>query len=189
MWTVPNALSALRLLLVPVVAYLIGRGERDVLAVALLAMAALTDWLDGKIARRFDQVTQFGALLDPFADRLAIILVALALTVRGVIPVVLACCLALRDLMLLALLPTLRSRGMWALPVTFIGKSATFALLFGLVTAYATRIWQPATHWAALWSVLSAIAASLLWLGAALYWYAGVDYLRSVVRMTRPQQS
>ena len=173
--TVPNALSGLRLLLVPVIAVLIGRGGHDGVAVGLLIVAAASDWLDGRLARRFNQVTPLGTLLDPLADRLAIVCVAAALGARGVLPLALVATVGLRDLLLLALLPRLRRHGMWALPVTYLGKCATFALLTGLPLAYLGASTDS--------SALRMAAAVVLWLGAAAYWSAGADYVRRAVRM------
>lgn len=173
--TVPNALSGLRLLLVPIIAFLIGRGGHDALAVCLLMIAAVTDWLDGRIARRLNQVTPLGTLLDPLADRLAIVCVAVALGARGIVPMALVGTVALRDVLLLAMLPRLRKHGRWALPVTYLGKCATFALLTGLPLAYLAE---------AVDSAATAVASVIvLWLGAAAYWLAGVDYVRSVLRI------
>ena len=100
-WTVPNVLSVIRLLGVPLFIWLIVGPRADVWAVVVLAIAGLTDLLDGKIARRWHQVSRVGQMLDPIADRLYIFAIVVALLVRGVVPLWIVVALAARDLMLL----------------------------------------------------------------------------------------
>ena len=88
-WTIPNALSLLRLLGVPLFLWLALGPEADGWAVVVLMVAGVTDYLDGKIARRFNQFSRIGALLDPAADRLYILAAIIALTVREIVRVVL----------------------------------------------------------------------------------------------------
>src|SRR3954465_10513524 len=89
-WTIPNALSLLRLLGVPLFLWLALGPEADGWALAVLMVAGITDYADGKIARRFNQSSRLGVLLDPAADRLYILATLIALTVRHVVPVWLA---------------------------------------------------------------------------------------------------
>src|SRR3954464_1352631 len=96
-WTVPNLLSLLRLLGVPVFLWLALGPEADGWAFAILAFAGISDYADGKIARRFDQSSRLGALLDPAADRLYILATIIALTVRDIVPVWLAVGIPARD--------------------------------------------------------------------------------------------
>jgi cardiolipin synthase len=177
--TVPNVLSFARLLGVPVFLWLVIVAEADVWALILLVAAGVTDWLDGAIARWTGQFSRLGALLDPVADRLYIAATVIGLAVRGIIPWWLVLLLALRDVMLLGLLPILRSRGMIAMPVTLVGKAATFCLLWGfpflLLGAQEDA-----------WGLLGRTCgwAFVLW-GTGLYWWAGLDYLAKAVRLSR----
>ena len=171
-WTIPNALSFLRLLGVPVFFVLIIR-QYAIAAVVLLSVASLTDWVDGRIARRFNQITRLGQMLDPAADRLYIFATVLGLAIREIIPWWLLALLVGRDLMLaLFVLPALRSRGYASLPVNFIGKAGTFCLLYALpLVLLGAGPWviSPASRiigWAfAIW-------------GVYLYWWAGLMYLK-----------
>src|SRR4051812_14817872 len=130
-WTIPNLLSLLRLLGVPLFLWLVLGPEANGWAFAVLAFGGLSDYADGKIARRFHQTSRLGALLDPAADRLYIVATIVALTVRGILPVWLAITIPLRDLLLLTTVPGLRRNGYgFALPVSFAGKAATLALLY-----------------------------------------------------------
>ncbi|WP_331715376.1 CDP-alcohol phosphatidyltransferase family protein [Tessaracoccus coleopterorum] len=131
MLTIPNVVSFVRLLSIPVFCALIILGQ-DVAAVVLLAAFGATDWIDGFLARRLKQRTELGARLDPVADRLYIIAAVISLLVRGIVPVWFVVVLLARDVMLALLLPRLRRHDMVAFPVNWIGKIGTFLILFAL---------------------------------------------------------
>ncbi len=178
-WTVPNAISGLRLLLVPVFALLIAQQtpSYDLAAFAVLAFAGFSDWLDGVIARRFDQGSRLGQLLDPAADRLYILVTLVMLAWRDIVPWWLVVALVARDVMLAALLPLLARRGYGPLPVHFVGKAGTFALLYAfpllLLTTWSG--WLGTVAYATGW-------AFALW-GTGLYWLAAVLYVRQAVAL------
>jgi CDP-diacylglycerol--glycerol-3-phosphate 3-phosphatidyltransferase len=130
-FTVPNALSAIRLALVPVFIYALLVAHANGWAVAILMFSGASDWADGKIARLLDQSSRLGALLDPAVDRLYMVTVPVVLALAGVVPWWFVVVLLARDGLLAATLPVLRSRGLTALPVTYIGKAATFGLMSG----------------------------------------------------------
>jgi CDP-diacylglycerol--glycerol-3-phosphate 3-phosphatidyltransferase len=130
-FTVPNALSAIRLALVPVFIYALLVAHANGWAVAILMFSGASDWADGKIARLLDQSSRLGALLDPAVDRLYMVTVPVVLALAGVVPWWFVLVLLARDGLLAAALPVLRSRGLTALPVTYIGKAATFGLMAG----------------------------------------------------------
>lgn len=177
--TVPNLLSFARLLGVPVFLWLVLVPQADVAAFILLVVAGASDWFDGYLARRLNQRSELGVLLDPLADRLYIAATLLGLALRELIPWWLVGVLVARELMLLALLPTLRRSGRVALPVTYVGKSATFALLWGfpllLLGSLPTfGVAAQAFGWAfALW-------------GTYLYWWSGLRYVQQAVALRRP---
>ena len=178
--TVPNALSVLRLVLVPVFLWLLLVEHANAWAVAVLMFSGFSDWLDGKIARLVDnQSSRLGELLDPLVDRIYMITVPIALALHGSVPWWIVLTLIGRDAVLAATLPLLRSRGLTALPVTYIGKAATFALMSGFPLVLFGQ-------WDALWSrvVLACGWAFLLW-GLALYLWSGVLYLIQVTMVVR----
>jgi cardiolipin synthase len=177
--TVPNALSALRLCGVPVVLWLILGPEADVLAVVVLALAGATDWLDGYIARRWHQRSRLGQVLDPFADRLYILATVLGLALRGLIPWWLVVVLIARDAVIALLVPLLRTRGYLTLPVHFLGKAATFCLLYAFPLILLGAAPEP---WAIVPRVLG--WAFALW-GTGLYWYAALLYLHQAAELLR----
>lgn len=168
-WTVPNALSMIRILGVPVFLWLI-IDHRDGLALAVLAGSALTDYLDGKIARRYDLVTHLGEMLDPVADRLYILSALIGLCVRGIIPWWFFGLLVTRDVVGTVIVASVRRLGYRGLPVSFVGKAATFALLYAFPLIMVG-------DWRDGWGSVALIVgwAFALW-GLVLYWYAAWLY-------------
>ena len=181
--TIPNALSFLRLLGVPLFLWLVLGPHADGWAVALLIVSGATDWLDGKIARATGQISRLGQLLDPLADRLYIAATLVGLALRGLVPWWLVVLLLARDLVLAVVLAALKRRGVTGLPVHFLGKAATFNLLFAfpliLLGADALGV---AFSWADVARDLG--WAFTLW-GTALYWWAGLLYIEQARRFLR----
>lgn len=178
----PNAISGVRLLLVPVFAVLIFTG-RDVAAIVVLVVAGASDWLDGVIARRFDQTSRVGQLLDPAADRLYIFVTLIGLGWREVVPWWLVLVIAARDLFLAGMIPTLSRHGYGPLPVHLAGKAGTFALMYSFPLLLLAG--SPGT----LGDVASTVGwASALW-GVGLYWFAALLYLEQVVRIVREDRA
>lgn len=169
-WTVPNVVSMLRLAGIPLFLWLVLGPELDGVAFVVLMASGLTDWLDGHLARRLDQRTRFGELLDPIADRLYILAVVVALALRDIVPWWVALILPLRDLLLWCLVPFLRTRGHSSLPVHFLGKAGTFNLLYAFPLLL---LGGGDSLFATLANVFGWAFAS--W-GIGLYWWAGVVY-------------
>jgi cardiolipin synthase len=176
-WTLPNMLSALRLLGVPLFLYLVLVPEADGWALAVLMVSGFTDYLDGYLARKLDQASVIGQILDPVADRLYILAVVVGLAFRDVIPWWLAISLPLRDLLLWGLVPLLRTRGYSSLPVHFLGKAATFNLLYAFPLLL---LGDGAGTVARLAEVFG--WAFAFW-GVGLYWWAGILYAYQVRRL------
>lgn len=181
--TVPNALSALRLAGVPVflVLVLVLRSDTAVIAaVGVLVVAGVTDWLDGVLARALDQTSRLGVLLDPLADRLYIVATLVAFLVRDVVPWWVAAIVVGRDLVLTLTLPVLRRHGHGPLPVHFIGKAATFNLLYAFPLLLLTLL----TDSGGRAGTVAAVAAPVGWAfaiwGIGLYCWSGALYLRQV---------
>jgi cardiolipin synthase len=177
-WTIPNLLSLLRLLGVPVFLWLVLGPKADAWAVLVLMLAGISDWLDGWLARAWNQVSRMGRLLDPLADRLYILATLAGLTLRGIIPWWLAAAVVARDVCLLWIPPVLRKYGYGpALPVHFLGKAATANLLyaFPLLFLAAHDGWYADAARVFGW-------AFALW-GTGLYWWAGVLYMAQVRRL------
>ncbi|OBA82838.1 CDP-diacylglycerol--glycerol-3-phosphate 3-phosphatidyltransferase [Mycobacterium sp. 1164966.3] len=173
--TVPNVLSAIRLLLIPVFIYVLLVAHANAWAVAILMFSGISDWADGKIARMLNQSSRLGVLLDPTVDRLYMVAVPITMAAGGIVPWWFVITLLARDGLLAATLPSLRSRGLSALPVTYVGKAATFALMSGFPLVLLGQ-------WHALWSrVVGACGWGFLIWGLYMYLWAFVLY---IVQMT-----
>ncbi len=181
--TVPNLLSVLRLLGVPLFLWLVLGPHADELALGLLMLSGVTDYLDGLLARTLNQRSKLGTVLDPVADRLYIFAVVVGLALRGIIPIWLAVLLPLRDVFLFGLVPFLRTRGFSALPVHFLGKAATANLL------YAFPLLLLGDGQGALADTAEVLGWAFAIWGAALYWWAGLLYawqVRLLLKHTSP---
>ena len=170
-WTIPNMISFVRLLGVPLFLYLMLGPHHDVAAVIVLAIGGTTDWVDGFVARRMNSVSRLGELLDPFADRLYILATLIGFTVRGVVPFWLTGALLLREVVVGIALLVLRRHGYGPPPVHYVGKTGTFVLL----AAFPIILLAKAVHAVEPW--LAPIGWGLAWWALALYWAAGVLYL------------
>jgi cardiolipin synthase len=170
---VPNALSFFRLLLVPVFFFMILNGHGG-WAIGVLAFSSLTDLLDGYIARKYNQVTRLGQLLDPLADRLYIFTTLLGLVMTSVIPLWLAMIVVGRDIMLLIVYPVLATHGYGPLPVHYLGKAGTFGLLYAFPLLLLGNVLSGLAMF-----ILPIAWAFALW-GAGLYWWAGFVYVKQV---------
>ena len=169
--TVPNALSLLRLAGVPLFLYLLLGPRADGWAVLVLAVGGFTDWLDGKLARLLGQHSRLGALLDPAADRLYILAALVALGIREVVPWWAVAVLVARDVVLAACVLGLRRRGYGPFEVTYLGKAATFLLLY----AFPLLLLGQGDDVVAAAALPFGVAFAV-W-GTALYLYSGLLYL------------
>ena len=176
--TIPNALSLLRLVLVPVFFWLILDGHEG-WALAVLMVSGASDYFDGTLARRWGQVSRVGQLLDPAADRLYIFSTLLGLGIRDVIPWWLVAVLVARDGLVALTIPVLARHGYGPLPVHFLGKAATFNLL------YAFPLLLLAEVGGGVGTVVRPVAWAFAWWGIALYWWAGWLYVRQTAAVVR----
>lgn len=182
--TIPNILSMARLAGVPLFLWLILRPEfggpkSDGWALLVLMLSGISDYLDGKLARRWNQVSALGRLLDPAADRLYIVSTLVGLTWREILPLWLTAVLVARELMVGVVLLVLRRHGYGPLQVSFVGKAATFNLMY----AFPLLLLSDGSGW------LATLAAIFGWAfagwGTSLYWWAGILYVVQVRRVVR----
>lgn len=181
-FTVANALSFARLLALPVI-YLDLVGERWLRAFVLLAVFSATDWLDGYLARRLDQVTRLGQLLDPISDRLLFVVIGVGFVVSGLLPLWAVLLIVARDVIVLLAGVLLLSRGHRPPAVSRIGKAATFGLMWAFPAFLLARVFgdggdpQP---------VLQVIAWVTLLSNTVLYYVTVVLYARDLARRPAP---
>lgn len=185
-WTVPNALSLLRLALIPVFIWLLMVVDSPGWAFAVLFFSGVSDWLDGKLARWLNQSSRIGALLDPAADRLYVIIIPICFGLKGYVPWWIIGVIIGRDVLLTATAPLLSSRGITALPTLYIGKAATFALmsafpwlLAGQIDGMIGTVCYPIGWAFLLWGV-----AMYVW-SLVLYWIQTVAVVRELPRVRR----
>jgi cardiolipin synthase (CMP-forming) len=182
-WTIPNGLSLLRLLGVPLFLWLALVVEADGWAVVVLMIGGVTDYLDGKIARRFNLTSRLGAVLDPAADRLYILATLVALTARGIVPLWLTAVIVGRDVVLAVGLLRLRRHGFPPPEVTFLGKAATLNLLYAFPLLLLSADDNTLGH------VVRPFAWAFTVWGTFLYLWTGWRYLveeRNLIRNAMP---
>jgi cardiolipin synthase len=181
--TIPNVLSLLRLLGVPVFLWLLLGPHADIAALAVLAGSGISDYLDGKIARWLNQTSRIGVLLDPAADRLYILATLVAFVARHIIPWWLAALIVGRDALLGLCLPVLRRHRYGPPPVHYLGKAATFCLL------YAFPLLLLGTRHGSVGDVARPIGWAFTVWGTALYLWAGVLYVVQVGQLVRADRA
>jgi cardiolipin synthase len=167
---IPNALTALRALGVPVFLYLFLVAEQPIASFVVIALGGITDYLDGKVARALNQTSDFGAKFDPTVDRLYIAAVIIALAIKDYLPWSLVVAIIARDLILFLVIIYQKLRGIPFFEVSFLGKAATFNLLYAFPFLLLEEVavigpWCFAAGWSfAIW-------------GISLYFYTGIQYL------------
>jgi cardiolipin synthase len=180
MVTIPNLLTLLRALGIPVFLYLVLVKEEMGWAVLTLVVAGATDYLDGKVARALKQESRLGELMDPAVDRLYIATVLIAMYATKALPLVVLLTIVIRDLALGVLLIIMKSRGLSPFSVTYLGKAATFNLLYALPLLLLT---DTSSGWLADSSFI--FGWSFAGWGIALYLWTGLSYAGSGIRQLR----
>lgn len=169
-WTIPNAVTLVRFLLVPVFVWFMFRDEYWT-ALVTLAVLFSTDWIDGFLARRLNQVSTVGQWLDPLADRLSLWVVIITVVLSGLAPLWLIFALVVPDLVLAGVMAVVFA-GNPQMKVTLLGKARTAALMAGvplLLFAEAPFLNDP-DPWRTVATVVLAV-------GAAGHILASIDYL------------
>lgn len=132
-WTIPNLITLIRLLCLPVFLYLLFGRENRAAAAFLLGALGATDWIDGYLARRLGQTSEFGRIFDPTVDRLLFIVALTAIVIDGSIPVWFAVIIIVREVLVGAMMAiTTLFFGVEPVTVTWLGKTATFLLMFAV---------------------------------------------------------
>lgn len=167
---IPNALTSLRALGVPAFLYLFLIADQPIASFIVIALGGITDYLDGKVARALKQTSDFGAKFDPTVDRLYIAAVIIAFAIKDYLPWPLVLAIIARDLILVLVIIYQKLRGIPFLEVSYLGKAATFNLLYAFPFLLLEEVavigpWCFAAGWSfAIW-------------GISLYFYTGIQYL------------
>ena len=170
MLNIPNALTLLRALGVPLFLYLFLMADEPILSFVVIALGGVTDYLDGKVARHLNQTSDFGAKFDPAVDRLYIAAVISALANKDYLPWILVISILVRDVLLLLVIIYQKIRGIPFLAVTFLGKAATFNLLY----AFPLLLLEDLAYIGQACYIIG--WAFAIW-GTSLYFYTGLQYL------------
>ena len=174
--TWPNALTGLRALGIPLFIYLALGPEADAWAIAVLAVGGATDYFDGKLARALNQESKFGEIADPTIDRLYIAATLVVLYIRDAIPLWLIAILVARDLFMAGVALVLQLKGYQPLKVTYLGKAATFNLLyaFPFLLLALSDTWYGTAAFIFGW-------AFAIW-GVTLYVGTAIGYFRTALK-------
>ena len=176
MLTIPNALTFLRFLGIPLFIYLALSKHADGWAILTLAIGGATDYFDGKLARALNQESKFGEIADPTIDRLYILAVLVVLYIRGAIPLWLIAILIARDIFMAIVALVIQVKGFPPLTVTYLGKAATFNLLY----AFPFLLLALSDSWYGTLAFIMGWAFAF-W-GVALYLATAFGYFRTAVK-------
>lgn len=175
--TLPNVVSVVRFcLIVPAVLAVLDIYDRPVRALVLVAVFSLTDWVDGTLARALKQRSRVGEVMDPIADRLGTVAIAVAASVVGLFPWWVIVVIAVTDVVVGVF--ALRHRTFGVLRVTKVGKAKTALLMVGSVLVLAGPAWSS--------TEVTDSGRVLVQAAAVLHVVAGVQYFRQVTRRDRP---
>ncbi|KGA03782.1 phosphatidylglycerophosphate synthase [freshwater metagenome] len=180
--TIPNAITGVRALGIPLFLWAYLSVENTGLALTILIIGAVSDYFDGKVARLLNQESALGAALDPTIDRLYIAATVIALVIKEVVPLWLLILLISRDLWMALVLAIKKARGAGVFEVTFLGKAATFNLLYAfpfLLVAGDSGIGE--IFFIAGWGFA-------IW-GIVLYWVTGLQYTYVAIKEIKSNNS
>lgn len=188
-FTIPNLISFVRLFAIPVFWWLVLGADELAAATILYALVATTDWVDGYLARRLDQVTRLGKALDPVADRLMIASAIVVGLLAGIVPVVIGLALIVREIYMAVVTLALVAKRRTTLAVSKLGKLATFIVYSSIGWFYMAEI-----------PFLEVLTRPLAWTagiaGLFLYWVTAIQYTGDALRTfseleskTNPEES
>ena len=173
LWTIPNLISVARLLAIPWFVWLLLHDDRPIAAGILLAVLGATDWVDGYIARRFDQGSNFGKIVDPIADRALLITGAVVLLIDGSVPVWVGVVVLFREALISVATVGLAALGARRIDVQWVGKAGTLALMFALPMF----LWLDDTTAGTGHNVLAVLTWVFTISGLVLSYYATAGYI------------
>jgi len=169
--TVPNLITLVRLACIPLFLWMLFGKNWQTASAVLLAVLGATDWVDGFVARRYGQVSTFGKVLDPTADRLLVATAVISVMVYGAVPLWFGIATIAREVLVSVMVLLLASLGAARIDVLWVGKAGTFGLMFAYPTfllAYGDATWQ---------EPFKVIAWGTGIVGLVLAWYAAGSYI------------
>jgi len=179
--TVPNVISIVRLLCAPLFVWLLFGPEDRTAAFVLLALLGATDWVDGWIARRWDQGSDLGKVLDPTADRVLLLTAVISLTIDGAVPAWFGIAVLAREAVVSAATLALAAAGARRIDVQWVGKAGTFALMF----AFPGFLWLSDTSPGTFHDLLEIATWTVAIVGLVLSYWAAIVYVPLARRALR----
>lgn len=177
--TAPNVITLVRLLCIPLFLWLLFGAHRQTAAAVLLAVLGATDWVDGYVARRYGQVSTFGKVLDPTADRILVGTAVISIMVYGAVPLWFGLATIAREVLVSAMVVLLAALGAARIDVLWVGKAGTFGLMF----AYPTFLLGDGTAgWQEPIRIIGWVTGLV---GLALAWWAAGSYIGPARRALR----
>ncbi|MGO8827397.1 MAG: CDP-alcohol phosphatidyltransferase family protein [Acidimicrobiales bacterium] len=177
--TAPNVITLVRLLCIPLFLWLLFGAHRQTAAAVLLAVLGATDWVDGYVARRYGQVSTFGKVLDPTADRILVGTAVISIMVYGAVPLWFGLATIAREVLVSAMVVLLAALGAARIDVLWVGKAGTFGLMF----AYPTFLLGDGTDgWQEPIRIIGWMTGLV---GLALAWWAAGSYIGPARRALR----
>jgi cardiolipin synthase len=171
--TVPNVISVVRLLCIPLFLWLLFIAEEPTASFILLGLLGATDWVDGWIARRYHQESELGKILDPVADRAVLFTAAIALTADGVVPLWVGIAVLARETVISIATLALAAAGARRIDVQWVGKAGAFFLFL----AFPGFLWVDTLTPGAFRDFLSFVTWTLTILGLGFSYYAAFTYV------------
>jgi cardiolipin synthase len=179
-WTVPNLISLARLACAPVFVWLLFVADEPWWAAALLAVLGASDWVDGWIARRWDQGSELGKVLDPTADRILLLVALVALVVDDRVPRWFGILVLVREIVIAVVTLSLAAAGARRIDVLWVGKAGTLAIMFALPAFLAASLAEGTAH-----DLLLLVAYGFGVPGLLLGYYAAARYVPEARRALR----
>ena len=178
-WTIPNVLTIIRIILIPVFVVLFFKGQK-IAALCVFCVASLTDMLDGYLARRLNQITDFGKLFDPLADKLMVLTVMVCQTFWGPLPLVAVIIVAVKELVMVLGGVFMLSKDV-VVYSNYFGKAAQVGFIFSLILSFFHDNFLEGN--VVLWGMTPDIL--LLWITVALAVIAMAVYAAGAVKKIR----
>lgn len=165
LWTIPNGITFLRLVCLPVFLVLLFHHENRAAAAWILAVSGMTDWVDGYIARHWNQISNIGKIIDPVADRLLFFVGVTAILIDGSMPLVIGIAILAREVLVGGVTVAIAAMGARRIDVMWFGKAGTFANMMAVPSflgAQSTLSYATFLHWLAWITVTIGLVLSYL---------------------------
>ena len=186
-WNAPNILTMLRLLLIPIYWVLMMVRDNETAALIVFVTASITDLLDGYIARHFNQVTDWGKLFDPLADKLMVVSVMMTLVLKGAVPLIILIIIGIKEIIMVAGAACMLRRKIvvYSKPV---GKTAQFTMVAGMILTFFRHNFSAPFHVYVLWLATVLTLSAMVYYSLACIRALGKNDQRSGIQEDKKEQ-